>query len=293
MSTNLKTLCETDQELRNVANEVHEKIVENISPLGSVESMCLKDMIVPPGLKFSTYSSSNLAILELFYSIRFREDSTPQSMTFLVFYDSESKNIEGRLKIEGELSCDLKSFVHNYSTPIPSLGYDGIPFGMPIIPVPISRFPPISELHRRSGFGFESYLTNHNFRTWKVKVKDLIENRPAACSKSRSSKNESESTQKPSCAIWDALINEQSSSSSRLSWLPFELIEVIYAHVVNIWKEHVQTGGVFASVVAKVKFPQPKGINVNMMPIKLCDSRSIPGNMKQYLPMIVACPIDS
>jgi hypothetical protein len=63
--------------------------------------------------------------------------------------------------------------------------------------------------------------------------------------------------------------------------LPTEVILNIYGRVRKWWRSHIQTDGVFASVVSKVEFPPPTGIQCNMMPIKMGEVDSIPENMRQ------------
>ena len=45
--------------------------------------------------------------------------------------------------------------------------------------------------------------------------------------------------------------------------------------------------------VGFVKFPPPKGINVNMMPFVIGDPKSIPSAIRDYYSIIEACPIPS
>lgn len=44
--------------------------------------------------------------------------------------------------------------------------------------------------------------------------------------------------------------------------------------------------------VGRVRFPYRHGLNVNMMPFLLGDSRSIPKSLHGYLPMITACNLE-
>jgi hypothetical protein len=65
--------------------------------------------------------------------------------------------------------------------------------------------------------------------------------------------------------------------------LPSEIILNIYGLIRKWWRSHIQTDGVFASVVSRVDFPPPTGIQCNMMPIKMGEVNSIPENMRQGL----------
>lgn len=42
---------------------------------------------------------------------------------------------------------------------------------------------------------------------------------------------------------------------------------------------------------AKMNFPKPEGININMMPFIMGDDKSIPEQFKQYIPIIQKCSI--
>jgi hypothetical protein len=56
---------------------------------------------------------------------------------------------------------------------------------------------------------------------------------------------------------------------------PTKVILNIYGILRQWWASHIQTEGVFASVVSKVNFPPPTGIQCNMMPILMGDIKSI------------------
>ena len=47
-----------------------------------------------------------------------------------------------------------------------------------------------------------------------------------------------------------------------------------------------------ACLVSNVTFPAPKGVNCNMMPIRLGSPYSIPEIIKQYMPLLIACIMD-
>jgi hypothetical protein len=86
----------------------------------------------------------------------------------------------------------------------------------------------------------------------------------------------------------------QRDQGSSLSKLPFWIVKKIYLdHVLGFYTKHINYNGVFASVVAQIAtFPEFTGINVNMMPIILGNSFSIPENCRQYIPLLAACTVD-
>ena len=72
-----------------------------------------------------------------------------------------------------------------------------------------------------------------------------------------------------------------------------EIVHKIYnLYYDQVIRKHIKTRGVYASVVAKVDFPPPTGINCNMMPIKIGTASSIPEYMRQYVPLLAACPVN-
>jgi len=48
-----------------------------------------------------------------------------------------------------------------------------------------------------------------------------------------------------------------------------------------------------AENIGTVKFPPPKGININMMPFILGDKKSLPGDYVHYWPLIEACGVEA
>ena len=85
----------------------------------------------------------------------------------------------------------------------------------------------------------------------------------------------------------------QRDQSSVLSKLPMFLINKIYIeHFYMFYKQNINYHGVFAAVVAKVTFPPPTGININMMPIVIGNTWSIPLEYRKYIPLLMSCPIN-
>ena len=82
---------------------------------------------------------------------------------------------------------------------------------------------------------------------------------------------------------------------SILSKLPRHLLQKIYVEHVRRWlqQQHINYVGIYASVVSKVDFPAWTGnLSVNMMPIILGNTNTVPSYLRQYVPMLAACPID-
>ena len=69
------------------------------------------------------------------------------------------------------------------------------------------------------------------------------------------------------------------------------ILEHIFRYVREWWRKHIITGGVYASTVGRLAFPKPTGININMMPIVMGVSESIPKEYHAYIPLLLACPI--
>ena len=69
------------------------------------------------------------------------------------------------------------------------------------------------------------------------------------------------------------------------------ILEHIFRYVREWWRKHIITGGVYASTVGRLAFPQPTGININMMPIVMGEVESIPKEYHAYVPLLLACPI--
>uniref|UniRef100_A0A7S4P5A3 Uncharacterized protein n=1 Tax=Paramoeba aestuarina TaxID=180227 RepID=A0A7S4P5A3_9EUKA len=70
-----------------------------------------------------------------------------------------------------------------------------------------------------------------------------------------------------------------------------EILVKIFDYVKKYWTAHIQEGDVYAALVGRVTFPKPRGININMMPILMGVTESIPKEYHHYLPLLAACPI--
>ncbi|XP_063718863.1 uncharacterized protein LOC134845733 isoform X2 [Symsagittifera roscoffensis] len=277
------TRAPLEERLHEMVDQVRVKYCKDSNEI--VKSMDIRNIIMPPGLKTSTIVSTELAVVEIFFTVV--EDSEELEVTILLFYDSVEDSCRGLLKISGELPCDLNRFMHEYVMPVPQNGSLNIWYLNEFSPIHISRFPKISSLHRRSHENFQHDLAQRNWRLWNCPELGKI-GPPSNLERHPSSENEAESY----CDILSVLMDERVNQNSRLSKLPIELIENIYSKLETTWTSHIETRGIFASVVAKVMFPPPCGINVNMMPITIGNSSSIPKNMKQYIPLLAACPVN-
>eukprot|EP01094_Clydonella_sp_ATCC50884_P014017 TRINITY_DN2434_c0_g1_i2.p1 TRINITY_DN2434_c0_g1~~TRINITY_DN2434_c0_g1_i2.p1 ORF type:complete len:454 (+),score=113.35 TRINITY_DN2434_c0_g1_i2:200-1363(+) len=90
--------------------------------------------------------------------------------------------------------------------------------------------------------------------------------------------------------IFQTLMDGQRDPGSTLWNFPVWLLHEIYMMVERWYMAHLETKGVYASVVAQVDFPEPTGININMMPFKIGDPDTIPEQYRQYVPLIACCP---
>ena len=178
-------------------------------------------------------------------------------------------------------------------------------------PIPAVNLPGISAMHRRSKDSKRQLDRRHhdseriNWLCQGLKSKEIDKilgkiDLPAPAPRSQGSLKYFKKSAEPSCkdsnskicAVLTCLLEERQNPASRLSFLPVEIIQEIYTYIFIFWETHIETKGIFASVVSKVMFPKPKGINCNMMPIKMFDVNSIPDNMRQYLPLLAACPLN-
>lgn len=92
---------------------------------------------------------------------------------------------------------------------------------------------------------------------------------------------------------------------------PLSLLDADCAlHIYTQWKawldDRLRFDGVYASVLSgctrdwsqadegttilPVRFPPPRNLIVNMMPIRLGDAASVPSSLRDYMPLIVSCP---
>ena len=317
-----------EDELKTVADAIKENLSLSHS-VSAVTSMNIKAMIFPPALKESIIASSTMAMAEIFFKIQGRYTQKEDTFTYVIFHDTSLqhqkdpptegntgdwnnlKNSIKTLKFHKELPCELSKLLTDYILPKPN-HYNFNDYTPYARPIPAVNLPGISAMHRRSkesncrqldrGDHHDTDRINCLCMGLKSKEIDKILSKIDLPAPSRSHdrfkylKKSEVPTYKDSnskiCAVLTCLLEERQNPASRLSFLPVEIIQEIYTYIFMFWETHIEIKGIFASVVSKVKFPQPKGINCNMMPIKMFDVNSIPDNMRQYLPLLAACPLN-
>ena len=303
-----------EDELKTVADAIKKDLSESHS-VTAVISMNIKAMIFPPALKQSIIGSSTMAMAEIFFKIQRRyvnRDSIDQryaqkedTFTYVIFHDtspqhqkacSTLRNSITMLKFDKELPCELSKLVTDYILPKPD-HYDNFAYVPNVRPIPVVNLPGISTMHRRSKERqwelIDTSRINCLFRGLKSKEINKIIGKINYPTLSQSALTfDKEDSNTKICAVLSCLLEERQNPASRLSFLPVEIIQEIYTYIFIFWETHIETQGIFASIVSKVKFPKPKGINCNMMPIQMFDVNSIPDNMRQYLPLLAACPLN-
>ena len=78
------------------------------------------------------------------------------------------------------------------------------------------------------------------------------------------------------------------TDSLRRSFVDDAVIEAVASSFV-MYKTVAFGGGGSHIMGFKALFPEPTGIDVNMMPIKSIDKRTLPDNLHGYLPLIIQC----
>ena len=320
-----------EDEFKTIADAIKEDLLLTSHSVSAVTSMNIKAMLFPPALKESIIGSSTMAMAEIFFKIQKRyyyPDTNPDpdaqkedTFTYVIFHDpslqhrvvggwNTLKNSITALKFDKELPCELSKLVTDYILPKPFHRYkfDYIPNVRPWHIIPAVNLPGISAMHRRlkdSNHYWERSETgriNLLFRGLKSKEINNIIGKIDLPAPPRSHERLKflKKYVLPSCkesnskisAVLSCLLEERQNPASRLSFLPVEIIHEIYTYIFIFWETHIETRGIFASVVSKVKFPKPQGINCNMMPIRMFDVNTIPDNMRQYLPLLAACPLN-
>ncbi len=207
----------------------------------------------------------------------------------------DSKRI-GVHKFNGEdgLPCQLEDLFDLYLLPELEYGDGSINLYQNFVhPIAYADLPQSGRLHRMDSSNWERDKQERSRFLWRVDDAPLPVNAAGAKppGKSRSKNKKKGSASESGGALLQTLLTEQRDPASHLSKLPVELIFRIYQSV-EIWSEHIISKGVFASVVARVDFPKPTGIYCNMMPIRIGDVSSIPESMRQYAPLLAACPLN-
>ena len=93
------------------------------------------------------------------------------------------------------------------------------------------------------------------------------------------------------------------SSLSRLRG-QIDILELIFTQVEHLWQSHIgvpnhHRQGLFDvfpgpayATIAHVRFPNPSGININMMPFIIGNPKSIPEEYRHHCSLIQRCNID-
>ncbi len=212
----------------------------------------------------------------------------------------DSKRIGTLLFSGSKLPCDLRNLFATQWLPEPVFneGKVNMHFGL-VQSVPYSKLPKTSVLHRMPAENWERYKAERSHWIWRgTEVNAGGARSPGEKKETPKSKDSKAKIIVPphggQCAILQTLVEEQKNYSSNLSKLPVEIVYHIYSFVFE-WMmstSHIERKGIFASVVARVNFPAFTGINCNMMPIRLGDADTIPENMRQYVPLLAACPLN-
>ena len=304
-----------EDEFKMVADGIKENLSLGHS-ISAVTSMNVKAMIFPPALKNSTIGSSTMAIAEIIFKVQGKYTQKEDTFTLVIFHDTslqhqkgpltksryDLKNYIRTLKFPNELPCELSKLVTDYILPKPNCHYnfEYIPY---VKPIPVINLPGISAMHRRLD-GIDLERINWLCTGLKSKEIDKLlskielpapfrsQDRLKCFKKSTALSCKVSLSNSKICAVLSCLLEERQNPASRLSFLPVEIIQEIYSYIFIFWQTHIETKGIFASIVSKVKFPKPTGIKCNMMPIKMFDVNSIPNEMHQYLPLLAACPLN-
>ena len=128
--------------------------------------------------------------------------------------------------------------------------------------------------------------------------KTLVDDKNNATEENKAEENKTTSTTSTSLPPLNPIayvlyVGNRKDTNSILYKLPIFLLQKIYVeHILADYKSNINYKGVFASIVASVKFPISTDININMMPIIIGNRCSIPKEYHQYIPLLMACPIN-
>lgn len=84
---------------------------------------------------------------------------------------------------------------------------------------------------------------------------------------------------------------DERSSLRLLRGLEDSVLREIVDTVKESWESSIVREGVYASRVGRVGFPAPRCRCVNMMPVTIGDVDSIPKTLRDYVPLLAACPV--
>ena len=216
-------------------------------------------------VRSSVIRDEGLIIVQLEFKCRQSYGDEEPKLTVLYFLKEATNVCVGKLKIKDQLPCPLAELLDTYIMPWPNSAMYALPYSNYVKLIPVSTLPGISSIHRREAAfarNFERELRESLNFIWgsNLKEKDLISIKPPIQVKEKAKCSKGAEFQKIFVSeIWTVMQMEHFNSGSRLSFLPMELVEVIYRHVEQYWKSSIETRGVFASVVAQVPFSKPKG----------------------------------
>ncbi len=281
------------KELKSAAEKARKSATkdynENVSVALTTKESCV---VVHEGKK--------LALLEAYLK---RSDWSETEFSVAIILDtSEAKSSRRRIGTlafrDDELPCPLKDLFATQWLPQPVYREGKIYASDPgVSSAPFDKMLKMPELHRMSTEDWERDYEDRSRVVWYRSAREQVfppgEKRARPATKAATSAAVFDSLRN-TCPTLEALLDEQKNSNSHLAKLPVEIVYQIYGNVFKqiMMSSHIVTKGIFASVVAKVKFPPPVGIVVNMMPFRIGDASSIPENMRQYVPLLAACPVN-
>ena len=216
-------------------------------------------------LKSPIIGSENLTIGELVYQTKIHEygsDEKDETVTVLVLIETNSVKCVGKLKFKEALPCPLPELLHNYVLPYPDTSMYSIPYSSFSRWIPVSSLPGIASLHRRKSPNFDRDLDERTRWLWRSHISESMKQSitlPNPREEKKKSADQDDEMEAHFCEILSTLFDEKENMNSRLSFLPSEILETVYSHVVNYWRSCIETRGIFASVVAQVTFPKPTG----------------------------------
>ena len=256
-----------DLDFKTIVGETVAELLSGYRNFTNVLSSEVIEVASSRVVRSSVIGDEGLIIVQLEFKCRESYGDEEPKFTVLYFLKEATNVCVGKLKIKDQLPCPLAELLDTYIMPWPnSARRYALPYSNYVKLIPVSTLPGISSIHRREAAfarrNFERELREWLNFIWRSKLseKDLNSIKPPIQVKEKAKCSKGAEFQKIFVSeIWTAMQMEHFNSGSRLSFLPMELVEVIYRHVEQYWKSSIETRGVFASVVAQVPFPKPKG----------------------------------
>ncbi|XP_075246010.1 uncharacterized protein LOC142339676 [Convolutriloba macropyga] len=254
--------------VHSVFDEVKQGLVSRFGLYKEILSGEIRNVVDSRTLKSSLIGNENLTVAEFYYKIKVIDigaDDKEEFVTILSFIETNSTERIGNIRIKNELPCSLHDIFYQYLLPDPRLtdSWVGeITFSNYENLIPISLLPGISKLHRRGHFAYDQEFLQRSRFLWhsefSSKERKSIKSFETRVSKKTALKKRHD-LETHFCQILGVMLEEKENSQSFLALLSTEVLETIYSHVVNYWKSCIETRGIFASIVARVKFPEPTG----------------------------------